>query len=250
MEDTQRTDLIRYVQKRWGGPHALRLAAGSSAHTTLPTGFSQLDDLLGGGLPVGRIITLRSSPTSGASTIAHTIVATTQRAERVPVYLDASHCYDPTTGARIGVDFDRLTIVQPDDPIEALAAATTLARSGGFDLIVFDSLGDAHQGMLSTWLACMARLLHSAGTTLLLLASTRDGRSTYHGGQALAHYSSLILSARRESWLRGPLQNIIGVRTRLTVVKNKTAPPGGSVELQVHTGTLPSLTSRETETWT
>lgn len=248
MEDEQRADLIRYVQKRWGGPHALRLASGGAAPVTLPTGFPELDKLLGGGLPTGRITTLRSGPTSGATTIAHTVVATAQRAERVPVYLDASHCYDPATGARVGVDFDRLTIVRPEDPIEALAIATTLARSGGFDLLVFDSLTLQHQRLLSTWLACMATLLHAADTALLLLTSAWGG-DPYEGGQALAHYSSLILSAQREGWVRTPPGCIAGVRTRLSVVKNKTAPPGGAVELEVPTGAL-SLTPREAATWT
>ncbi len=248
MEDEQRADLIRYVQKRWGGPHALRLASGGAAPATLPTGFPELDELLGGGLPAGRITTLRSGPTSGATTIAHTIVATAQRAERVPVYVDAAHCYDPATGARVGVDFDRLTIVCPEDPVEALAVATTLARSGGFDLLVFDSLSAQHQGMLSTWLACMATLLHAADTALLLLASTWGGES-YPGGQALVHYSSLILSARRESLVRTPPGSIAGVRTRLNVVKNKTAPPGGAVDLEIPTGAL-SPAPREAATWT
>ena len=156
------------------------------------------------------------------------------------MWLDASRSYDPPAAAGVGVDFARLTVVRPGDPVEALAAATALARSGGFNLVVFDCLGEGHQGLLSTWLGCMATLLHNARTAMLVMAAPRDGAGAYHGGQALAHYSSVILAARRTGWARDHAGRLTGMRTHVRVVKNKTGAPGGCVELVAPVGVLPA----------
>ncbi|MDP9383192.1 MAG: DNA recombination/repair protein RecA [Chloroflexota bacterium] len=241
MHAQEREQLIHYVQKRWGGPHALRLGSESGQRLTLlPTGLHALDALLGGGLPAGRISTLRGGPSSGATTISHTLVAAAQRREYVPVYIDADRSFDPASAARSGVDLERLTIIRPSDALESLAIATTLARCGGFDLILFDRLSEEHDPqVVSTWLSCMATLLHSTNTALLILAAPRDGGKAYYGGQALAHYSSVILSARRTAWLRDRSNDITGICTQVRSLKNKTgaAPPAGLIEIEVHTTT-------------
>lgn len=232
-----RETLVRYVQRKWGVA-ALRPASEGARLATLPTGLPALDDLLGGGIPAERITALHSRHSAGATTIAHTLVAATQRREQWPVWLDASHTYDPATAARVGVDFTRLTVVRPGDPVETLAAATTLVRSSGFDLIVFDRLAEEHQGLVSTWLGCMVTLLHNARTALLILTTPVSQTGSFYGGRALGHYSSLTLSVRRVGWLRSPSESITGLRTRVTVLKSKTGAPGGSTEIEVHTGTL------------
>ena len=233
----QREELIRYVQSRWGGPNALRLAGSDSPLTMLPTGLETLDDLLGGGLPAGRISTLRAGHSSGATTITHTLVAASQRREYVVVYVDAEHSFDPASAIRSGVDLARLTLVQPNGALEGLAIATTLARCKGFDLIVFDRLDASHEPhVLATWLSCMVTLLHGANTAMLLVAGPAGRADTYHGGQALAHYSSVILAARRSAWLRDASGGVTGIRATVRSIKNKTGALPGEVELALHTG--------------
>ena len=233
----QREELIRYVQSKWGGPNALRLAGSDSPLTMLPTGLEALDDLLGGGLPAGRISTLRAGHSSGATTITHTLVAASQRREYVVVYVDAERSFDPASAVRSGVDLTRLTLVRPNDALEGLAIATTLARCKGFDLIVFDRLDASHEPhVLSTWLSCMATLLHGANTAMLLVAGPAGRGDAYHGGQALAHYSSVILAARRSGWLRDAADRVAGIRAIVRSIKNKTGTPPGEVELALHIG--------------
>lgn len=241
--DEDRGELLRYVRQRWGAK-ALRLATEDSPPEVLPTGLPALDGVLGGGLPAGRITELRCAPTSGAASVAHSLVAATQRRERAAVHLDAARSYDPAAAARAGVDFSRLTIVRPGGPREALAAAATLARSGGFDLIVFDRLTAGYgDSVLSTWLGCMAPLLHRERTAMLLMCAAREGGGAYYGGAALAHLSTLSLAARRVGWRRGGSGSISGVRLEIRVAKSKLGAPGGRAELELPTGTLATLRS-------
>ncbi|MDQ3856408.1 MAG: DNA recombination/repair protein RecA [Chloroflexota bacterium] len=226
--------LIHYVQQRWGGPHALRLASEPGQLTTLPTSFPQLDALLGGGLPAGRITTIRGGDSSGATSLLHSLAAECQRREYIPVYLDADYSFDPSSALRAGVDLPRLTLVRPQDPLESLAIAATLARSGGFDVILFDRLGAGHdQGLVSTWLGCMVTLLHKANTAMVVLTG-QAREDTYYGGRALAHYSSVILATRRTGWLRDRAGDIVGIQATVNLVKQKTGSAQGQVELQVH----------------
>lgn len=215
-------ELVSYIQQRWGAS-ALRIAADCERLTTLPTDVEALDGLLGGGLPVGRITTLRGKPTSGATTIAYLAAAAAQRREYVPVYVDAAHVFDPPYAERLGIDLARLTIIRPDDLPETFSIVPMLARSSGFDLIVLDLMGLEYPASeLSSWLGGVTTLLHSANTALLVLASPQ------FGGRALAHYSSVILAVGPKAWLGGER-----VSVTLSSLKNKTGAPLGSAELEL-----------------
>lgn len=233
----EKSQLIQYVQSRWGGPKALRPASEAGRLSFLPTGLPRLDSLLGGGLPAGRITTLSGGGSSGVTSLAHACVAAAQRREYIAVYLDAARTFDPAFAACSGVDLSRLTIIRPVDPEEAMEIAALLARSGGFDLVVFDALTDEYSSwMISRWLGSMVTLLHAANTALLLLTDLK-----VLSDRALAHYSTLRLETRRSGWMRDRSGDISGLYAQISTTKQKTGAAPGSVTLALRTLPRPSL---------
>ncbi len=94
----------------------------------------------------------------------------------------------------------------------------------------------------------MVTLLHGANTAMLLLAGRGERPDTYHGGRALAHYSSVILSSKRIDWLRDRSGEVMGMRVLVRLVKDKAgASPGGSAELSLVTSPRAWPTSPERE---
>src|SRR3954447_1207568 len=74
--------IITAIQRRWGVRALRRLGQpGDDAIAVIPTGFADLDHLLGiGGIPRGRITEFLGTPTSGMSTIVLTLLAQAQAA--------------------------------------------------------------------------------------------------------------------------------------------------------------------------
>ncbi len=80
--------------------------------STAPTGIAAVDDLLGGGLPLGAISELSGPECSGRTSVALSFVAGLTRAGRVCAWIDASDALDPESAAGLGVDLDRLLWVR------------------------------------------------------------------------------------------------------------------------------------------
>ena len=129
--------------------------------SAIPTGILSLDLALGvGGIPRGRIIEIYGPESSGKTTIALEVIASSQRNGGICAFIDAEHALDPVYAEVIGVDLNSLYLSQPDSGEQALEIAETLIRSGAIDVIVIDSvaalvpkaeidgeMGDSHMGL-------------------------------------------------------------------------------------------------------
>ena len=86
-------------------------------------------------------------------------------------YIDAEHALDPQYAQKLGVDVANLLVSQPDTGEQGLEIADALARSGGIDLIVIDSvaaltpkaeiegdMGDSHVGLQARLMSRFVRL--------------------------------------------------------------------------------------------
>jgi recombination protein RecA len=162
--------------------------------------------------------------------------------------VDAEHALDPTRAEIIGVDLDNLLLSQPDTGEQALEITETLIRSGALDVIVVDSvaalvpraelegeMGDAVMGMQARLMSQALRKLTGAisksKTVLIFTNQLRQkigvmfgNPETTPGGLALKFYSSVRIDVRRIEVLKDG-EDVIGVRTRARIVKNKVAPP-------------------------
>jgi len=103
----------------------------------LPTGFRELDQAMGGGLPRGRLTELIGPLGSGTATLVRVLVGAALGRGQGVACIDASRTLDPAGWASLDCDF--LRVVRPRDPARGAWCADVLLRSGAFTLVVLDS---------------------------------------------------------------------------------------------------------------
>jgi recombination protein RecA len=243
---------IAQAERQFGKGSVMRLGEATRMQVSaIPTGSTALDAALGvGGIPRGRIIELYGTESSGKTTLALHMIAEAQKLGGNALFVDAEHALDPEYARAIGVDVDRLFISQPSTGDEALEIMDTLIRSGAFDIAVLDSVaalmprqeleGDIGDVTVGAQARLMSQALRKLGasaaksnTAVVFINQIREkvgvmygNPETTPGGRALKFWASVRLEVRRVDNIKQG-NEVIGVRTRVKVVKNKVAPPFG-----------------------
>ncbi len=246
------------LRKRFGDGAIMKL--GESTHLqieSIPTGALSLDIALGvGGIPRGRVTEIYGPESSGKTTLCQHIIAEGQKRGGIAAFIDVENALDPVYAERCGVDVDNLYISQPDTGEQALEIAEALVRSGAIDVVVVDSvaalvpraeiegeMGDAHVGLQARLMSQALRKLSGAvkqsNTALIFTNQLRQkigimfgNPETTTGGMALRFYASVRLDMRRVQAIKDGGE-VIGNRTKVTVKKNKVAPPFRKVEFDI-----------------
>ena len=78
----------------------------------VPTGISELDDLIRGGLPVGAVTELVGGECSGRTSTALSFLSRITSAGKVCAWIDASNSFHPASAASVGIDLKRLLWVR------------------------------------------------------------------------------------------------------------------------------------------
>jgi hypothetical protein len=213
------------------------LAPIARCRESRPTGFSQLDRLLAGGLPKGAVVELVGRRSSGRFSVALATLAATTSSGEPAAFVDLDDHFDPHAAADAGADLERVLLVRPHRVKQALAAAEMLL-STGFPLVVAD-LGFSPRGARYVPDAAWVRLARSAqasGASLLLLAPWRMS--------GIAADTVLSAPSARPTWEgRGCQPRLLsGLAARFHVEKLGHATPDRSTEITLRVpDALPDL---------
>ncbi len=246
------------LNKKFGEGIVMKLGEATKLTIeTIPTGSLSLDIALGiGGVPRGRVMEIYGPESSGKTTVCLHIIAEAQKRGGICGFIDVEHALDPIYAAKIGVDVNNLYVSQPDTGEQALEITEALVRSGAIDVVVVDSvaalvpraeiegdMGDSHVGLqarlMSQALRKLTGAVKSSGTCLIFTNQLRQkigimfgNPETTTGGMALKFYASVRMDIRRiESIKQGT--DVVGNRTRITIRKNKVAPPFKVAEFDI-----------------
>ena len=241
---------VAAIEKEFGTGAIMALGSNQTVNIEgIPTGSLSLDIALGGlGIPQGRIIEIFGPESSGKSTLALHIVASSQRRGGIAAYIDAEHAMDPSWAKKLGVELDTLLFSQPSSGEEAMQIVEMLVRSNAVDVIVVDSvaalvpqkeldgeIGDSFVGLqarlMSQTMRKLTGVIAKSKTAVIFINQIREkigvmfgSPETTPGGKALKFYSSVRIDVRRIGQLKSGEQ-VVGQRVRCKIVKNKVAPP-------------------------
>ena len=246
------------IERQFGKGSVMRMSDQAQvAIGAISTGSLSLDMALGiGGLPRGRVVEVYGPESSGKTTLTQHIIAEAQRNGGVAAFIDVEHAFDPGYAAKCGVDIDNLYISQPDTGEQALEIAEALVRSGAIDVVVIDSvaalvpraeiegeMGDTHIGLQARLMSQALRKLVGAikrsNASVIFTNQLRmkigvlfGNPETTTGGNALKFYAAVRLDIRRMEAIKQGGE-VIGNRTRVSVKKNKVAPPSKKAEFDI-----------------
>jgi len=204
---------------------ALRLASSlASAGTAVATGLPEVDALLGGGLPRGRLTELVGPASAGRTGLALAIAAAATRRGEVVAWIDLEDALDPPSLAAAAVDLARVLWVRPTTVLEGLKAADAVLDAGGFGLVVVDfgerrpsgPRGRKSAGSDAAWTR-LAHRAERAGTTVLVSAAREV---------AGAHATVALALTRQEVVMAGRPALLERIEARVSLARCRFAPPG------------------------
>ncbi|HEY2390666.1 MAG TPA: recombinase RecA [Candidatus Angelobacter sp.] len=250
---------LSQIEKQFGKGSIMRLGNKEAIVpiSVISTGSISFDVALGvGGFPRGRVVEIFGPESSGKTTIALQVIAEAQKMGGMAAFVDAEHALDPLYAKKLGVDVDNLLVSQPDYGEQAIEIAEALVHSNAIDVLVVDSvaalvpkaeldgeMGDSHMGLqarlMSKAMRKLTGIVSKSRTCLIFINQIREkigvmfgNPETTTGGRALKFYSSVRVDIRRIGALKDG-DVVIGNRTKVKIVKNKTAAPFREAEFDI-----------------
>lgn len=238
------------------------------------SGCQLLDNVLGGGWPLGRISNIVGDRSSGKSLLA--IESCTNFHSKWPEapihYFEAEAAFDKEYARALGMPIEAVTfpeVAMDDSTVEALyeyltKVIETHTKNGHPGLIIVDSLdalsdrvelsneidaktyGQTKPKQLSQLFRRLTKRLEETRLHLMIISQIRDNigvtfgaRHTRSGGRALDFYTSQILWLAEKSKIKKTVRKIdrvIGVEIIATCKKNKIGLPFRSCEFPIYFG--------------
>lgn len=268
--DRKKFDLLVNDIKKKEGERAIRAVGENKKILNIKrwsTGIADLDSILDGGIPYGRMVQISGVAGSGKTTLLYHLLSLHELAVLMPI----EGSQDDKRAIEFGSASENLVIYDPEHGDAAFLQTINFARAGA-QLIAIDSVaplksyentekiekalrtGKPEQmrvggiGMLLYLYGQAATdAIELSGTTLILINQMRSkiGHTGYGdglycpGGESLKHYCGIRLRAARKAWIEVPNKNPsnsaekerIGLIMKIKVERNKTATEGRECEI-------------------
>ena len=189
---------LQTLLRKQGLGSALRPLA-AKRYPPAATGFAELDDLLGGGIPRGQITELVGHASSGCTSVALSLLAEATTRQEVAAYIDAADCFDPPSAERAGVELDRLLWVRCGDKKAPGIRSRTPGETGGTGIPGCPSPSRGREAVQPTDVdipqegtACRTPATEKSPTSLRGSTDQRFNRSTV--------YDSRFTVDERQAW--------------------------------------------------
>lgn len=223
-----------------------------------PTGSYNLDELVGKGLPKGRVIEIFGAESGGKTTLSLFLMSQIQKRGGRVAFIDAENAFDGKYAADIGVDISKLMVSQPTSLEESMDIIKELIETGAIDMIVVDSVSALvpkseieGEEMLKDTMAVQARLMSKAlrilsgpisksKTIVIFINQIRDRvgvfygqKTTTSGGRALKFFSSVRLEIGKGKKIEEKDVQV-GNEIIVTAAKNKVGFPWKKTTLDLY----------------
>lgn len=234
------------------------------------TGIKELDDIIGGGMPCGRLVEVFGGEGAGKTTMLYHLLARHHYSVDIPI----EGTFDPARARVFGNTPGNLLICRAKYGEDAMSAISQYVRTG-VPFIGLDSIpscipkediekmakavnkGEDFDTRLGGIPRLMGKYLHDIcvqaeiyDTTILFVNQIRDkmnamlfGEKTdTPGGHLLRHMYSLRLQVARRAWIEIPNKNPsisastqkVGMIQKVKVVKSKVSNPMGECEIPLY----------------
>lgn len=226
----------------------------------VPSGSLVLDEALGGGYGLGRLVELFGHESSGKSTLAIHACKSIQDTGRSAGYIDTEQAMDPDYMRALGVDLspEKFVLSQADSAEMALTIMRRMLDCPDIGIIVLDSIaalvpkaridgevGDAVIALvarlMSAELPLIAQKAKKNKTLVMFINQYRSNigfmgsANTTPGGNAMKFYASQRVEVCRVGNKKEG-DDVTAIRSKITVKKNKIAPPFKQAEISIAFG--------------
>jgi len=157
----------------------------------IPSGYAEVDALVGGGFPKDRLSEISGPISSGRTSLALALLATITGSGQLAAVVDAADAFDPLSAESAGVDLDRVLWARAPGWREALRCCERLLETEGIPLLLLDLASDLGSQTANAsrpskprernantrapevaWLR-LARQVQNSGTLLVVLSTQR-----------------------------------------------------------------------------
>ena len=257
--------LCKEIQKKSGDGSIFTIGSTNSA-LKIPrwsTAISSLDNILGGGIPNGRVIEIFGPESSGKTSLAYWLMSL----HELGLYIPIEGTYDESRALAIGVKPKQMIVHRAQYGEEAINDVIRFAKTGipiicldsvpacmpkeDFEKIEKDTENETRIGgtarLFSKALPSIVHICEETGTTLILINQVRakmdamlfGEKEDTPGGKAIKFYSSVRIKVARKAWIEIPNRNPeissanekVGMIMKAKIQKSKVGNPYGEAEL-------------------
>ena len=132
---------LREINLKYKDPLMCKYAKDEPAKESLPFRIKEINDFLGGGAVYGNFIIIWGSESVGKTSLCFEQIIQAQLENKNVIYIDMEHTLDKERAKKIGVDLDKLVIIENAETAEqAMDITIKFAKDKCVDLLIIDSI--------------------------------------------------------------------------------------------------------------